>query len=84
MGRHQPLFQAPGDLDSAEHVFVALVKIQQKTIAGNLKCKQVTRYMNIAQDMAADLRLRPSWNKFTPKFEPGDTPSPVGTSPCDG
>ena len=42
MGRHQPLFQAPGDLDSAEHVFVALVKIQQRTIAGNLKCKQVT------------------------------------------
>ena len=42
MGRPQPLFQAPGDLDSAEHVFVALVKIQQRTIAGYLKCKQVT------------------------------------------
>jgi len=35
------------------------------------------------QDMADDLRLRPDWNQFTPKFEPGDQPSPVGTSPCD-
>jgi len=35
------------------------------------------------QDMADDLRLRLDWNEFTPKFERGDKPSPVGTSPCD-
>lgn len=34
------------------------------------------------QDMADDLRARPEWNRFTPKFEWGDDPSPVGKSRC--
>ena len=42
-----------------------------------------TRMFFRHQDMADDLRLRPEWNRHTPKFEWASTPSPVGRSECN-